>query len=325
MTSKHDIVEWFETEHHIRFKRKGQGDEYASLNGCPWCGASSGVSDRFHVWRDKQNYWCRKCGVTGYLDELTGEQEEWTRLDDHERRIRRLEAQQRELERRQEEHERRLTALEKLARQAHLTWEYHTNIYQEEERLQYWLDEGFTFDTIQEYELGWCPQCPSDWTKIGGEYQFVGRPSYTIPVRSNGRLWNIRHRLIGEEGHGKYRPHMKDLPDVLFGADQLRQPGRSIWILEGEKKSIMGTQLGIPNVGLMGKQAFNVHWVERFADFQEIYVCLDPDAWQQAVEIAAHFERRGRVVGLPGKFDDLAREGWAQEDMLAHARYAWRV
>ena len=62
---------------------------------------------------------------------------------------------------------------------------------------------------------------------------------------------------------------------------------------------------------------FDPAWVGRFAQFETVYVALDPDATEQAFEIAALFERRGRVVFLPGKLDDLVKWGMTEADVLA--------
>ena len=73
-----DPVTEAERRWHIQLKRKS-GDEY--VGPCPFCNAGE---DRFHVWQDRGNYWCRQCDAKGWLDEDKD-------LSDHERRIRELE------------------------------------------------------------------------------------------------------------------------------------------------------------------------------------------------------------------------------------------
>lgn len=227
--------------------------------------------------------------------------------DDVEARLRRLEYQQREHERRIAEHEKRLTALERIHNCTdHLR--YHRQM--PEAAREYWYNAGMLPETIDKYQLGYCQRCPTD---------DQGRASYTIPVMSNGQLWNIRHRLANADNGDKYRPHIAGLPVVLFNADYLRDAdGDSILIVEGEKKSIIAAQWGIANVGVMGKSGFDEAWVMKFDRFKRVNVCYDPDATDKAAKVAALFEDRGRVVTMPGKLDDLvAIYGALPEDLLA--------
>lgn len=312
MTSRYDPISWFEQNFGIQLKHKIR-DEYAGP--CPWCGGE----DRFRVWRDAQNYACRRgpghCGREGFLDELTGEKDTWKTLSDHEKRILKLEARQAEIERRQREHEERITALEKMARVGPTAAQtYFENLRNFDGALDYWLSEGIALETIERHKLGYCERCPTDKE---------GRPSFTIPVYSNGRYWNIRHRLLGADAD-KYRPHMADLPTVLFNADFLRVPSPVIQIHEGEKKSMVAEQLGYVNVGIFGKEGFNELWLPKFRDYKWVYVIYDPDARGRALETAAMFDGRARVVDLPGKFDDLVKLGYTRADFDEALAKAWR-
>ena len=267
----------------VTMKRVGR-TEWAGP--CPWCGGR----DRFHVW-DRGNYFCRggpgHCGRSGWLDELDGvakptpeQQLEW--------RVAALEAKQKE-------HERRLSAIE----QMHNCTDheaYHRNLTHHGQGAEYWTAEGVTAETIYHYQLGYCPSCPTA----------PGFATYTIPVMYQGKLYNIRHRLAKPPNGGKYRPHMSGLPAMIFGADDLLDDGKSILILEGEKKSmIVKQETGIPNIATMGKQSFKPEWAGKLARFGLVYVCFDPDAHTQAIQTARLFGGRGRVVDLPVKADDF--------------------
>jgi hypothetical protein len=164
--------------------------------------------------------------------------------------------------------------------------------------MDYWLEEGMTVDTIIGYQLGWCPRCPTD---------SASRPSYTIPVfdRDGSTLINIRHRLIGDGGGGKYRPHIAGLGTQLFNSRFTTQSASSILISEGEKKSVCLDQHGFPNVGIMGKRSFKREWMKWLEPFPTVYVALDPDAKGSAERLAGMFGNRGRVVDLPVKADDF--------------------
>lgn len=307
-----DPVAYFEHHHGIRLQRV-HGDEYAGP--CPWCGGR----DRFRVWQDRRNYWCRPgpghCNRKGFVDELmTG------KLSREERQQLALEARVAALERQQKENDRRLSALERMARCTdHLV--YHRNLAEndpDDVALGYWLSEGMTPALIEDYCLGWCPRCPTDRD---------GRPSYTIPVfgRDGKTLINIRHRLMGADKGGKYRPHMPGLGAQLFNARLTNgDAGDTIVVTEGEKKSIVASAAGLPAVGIMGKRAFKRAWLAWLAPFSRIYIALDPDAMESAFKLAALFEGRGRVVSLPAKLDDMiVRYGATEDDLrwfLATAR-----
>jgi len=294
-----DFVAEAEARWGITLKHKIK-DEW--VGPCPFCGYGT---DRFHVWADVGNYWCRQCGASGWV--VDNEE-----LSEHELRLRRLEAKQRELERRQKEMEERLSALERMHKCTDHVRYYHNLT---PEAVEYWVNEGIELETIDKYMLGYCDRCPTDKD---------GRPSYTIPVMAYGKLWNIRHRLIGADNGDKYRPHMAGLPAMLFNADYLKKTDTN-WILitEGEKKSIVAAQYGFPNVGLMGKSGFKKEWVKKFDRFRTIYVVMDPDATDKAVEIGGLFGRRGRVVELPAKLDDMfAKYGATKDDVEWFIRVA---
>ena len=223
------------------------------------------------------------------MDELTGES-----ITPEQRRILALEAKQKQLERQQEEQAKRLSALEQMHRcKDHLR--YHFNM--PNEKMEYWLEEGMTVDTIAKYQLGYCDRCPTD---------LDGRPSYTIPVfgRDGETLINIRHRLQNAKSD-KYRPHLAGLGQQLFNSQFTTTPANSIIITEGEKKSCMLDQEGFASVGIMGKRAFKTQWVDWLKPFRVVYVILDPDARESAHRLASIFDGRGQVVNLPVKPDDF--------------------
>ena len=274
---------------HIQLKRQS-GDEWSGP--CPQCG---GV-DRFNVWADKQNFWCRQCGYAGFLDELENGNREMTTEQKVEYRLR-------QIERRQQEYDRRLSALERMHNCTdHI--HYHENIPLD--KMEYWIDEGMTVDTIVAYQLGWCPRCPTDKE---------GRSSFTIPVydRDGETLVNIRHRLENASDGDKYRPHIAGLGAQLFNARFTQHPGDQIIITEGEKKSIILSQYDYVNVSIMGKRSFKADWVNWLKPFKMVYVALDPDAMESAGKLARIVG--GRVVSLPVKADDFfVRYGGTKDD-----------
>lgn len=279
MTDINDPVAFAETFWGIQLK-KATRDEY--VGPCPFC---QDGEDRFHVWQETGNYWCRVCEAKGFLNQLDKNyQPSQTAI---------LEARLRRLERKQQEHDRRLSALEYMARcQDHL--HYHNLLT--DSLIGWWCGEGINQDSILNYKLGYCPHCPTDSQK---------RPSYTIPIINQNQLQNIRHRLIGADNGDKYRPHRAGLGTQLFNADFLSSAPSDIVIVEGAKKSIVLDQNGIPSVAIMGKRSFQRKWIEWFKDIKTIYVALDPDAQESARRLATFFDKRGRIVNLPVKPDDF--------------------
>ena len=278
-----DPVHFVESRFGIQLKRVGRS-EYCGP--CPWCGGR----DRFRLW-ERGNYFCRPapghCGRSGWLDELDGVARPTPEQV--------LEWRVAALERKQEEHERRLSALETMHECTdHLT--FHKNLEHHIEAVDYWLNEGMIAETIHNYQLGYCPSCPTA----------PGYASYTIPVMYQGKLYNIRHRLAKPPNGGKYRPHMAGLPAMIFNADDLHSDSDRILILEGEKKSLIVRQeTGLPNIATMGKQSFKPSWASKLERFGLVYVCYDPDAREQAIQTAKLFKRHGRIMELPFKADEF--------------------
>ena len=247
---------------------------------CPIC--RQATTDGFVVFEDS-GYLCRKCGAKGWIDENDPHPPSREQL---------LEIRVRALERKQEEHERRLTALEQMARcKDHVT--YHQML--DDDDREYWHSQGMLDATIDKYLLGICYSCPTDSQH---------RPSYTIPVINGGKLVNIRHRLVTDSGD-RYRPHAPGLGATLFNADNVYADAPEIMVVEGEKKSLVVGQYGFLTVGTMGKAGFQPAWAKRFDKFKRVLVALDPDAEDQAQQVAGLFGGRGWVVPMPCKPDDL--------------------
>jgi hypothetical protein len=288
---------------HLRFKRKTINEASSS---CPFCHQGT---DRFLLFADG-GWWCRVCDAKGWVDDNDST---YSKMTPEERRLRLIEAEQRRARNEREQQARRLSALEQMhSCTDHLR--YHHDIPLD--KMEYWLDEGMTVDTIAAYQLGWCSRCPTDRE---------GRSSYTIPVYDRaGNLVNIRHRLENANAGDKYRPHIAGLGAQLFNARMTFQQGERIIVCEGEKKSIILAQHNYANVGIMGQRSFKREWVEWIKPFKQRFVVLDPDAAGSARKLARIID--GRVVSLPVKADDLfVRYGGTSDDFDAFLRTARRI
>ncbi len=275
----------------VRFVPVTRG-EFRSVDGCPWCkdGGNSGDGDRFRLFvggRSSPRVWCRQCNGRLFLDTL----EQHKKLSDEEI----AELNETIKARRKEEKEKQVQALQQIARiEDHLA--YHENLNNHPGAIDYWRSEGLNDRSIERYQVGWCPSCPT------APYS----SSYTIPVMYHEQLYNIRHRLAEPNGSGKYRPHLPGLPVMLYNADDLDKESDFGLLLEGEKKSMVVTQeTGFANVGIMGMASFSPGWVQKFGRWGVVFVTLDPDADDRAYDIAKMFGGRGRVVSLPVKADDF--------------------
>ncbi len=151
-----------------------------------------------------------------------------------------------------------------------------------------------------QYQLGYCKRTP-----LRSQYS-----SYTIPVSANGKLINIRHRIVSSDPKApRYLPHVAGLGTQLFNSDMINKPSvktQGICICEGEKKSIILSQEGFPNVGIMGKRSFKQQWLKHIKESAAVvYICLDPDAKESALHLAKHFAGKARGADFPVKPDEF--------------------
>ena len=264
-------------QHLPNFKKKTRTEYSAS---CPQCG---GI-DRFLFWEDKLNFYCRQCGVKGFVSDgntLTFDREAW------------LKWQAQETERKRQEYQEKLSTLEKL-QQSNKVEIYCQQLMDR----SFWYGKGLTDETIDWFELGYCPSCPTA----------PGRESYTIPVTYQGKLYNIRHRLVNSDDKGKYRPEMAGLPSAMFNADILHSSGGYVVVVEGEVKSLVLTQWKIDAVGIPGANNFKSKWLNLFPKNKIVYIALDPGAEEQALNIGRMFKAAGipvRVCRFKVKPDDF--------------------
>lgn len=282
---------------------------------CPVCfdsgHAGNDWPDRFFMRDDgKPRGFCRKCGFQDFADS-----DKHIKITDEERQLWIKER----LEREQQAKRTAERALD-LLRKEHQWEQWHTNMTQT--GLNFWYSKGVPDWAIDYYELGYC-QSKTIWYH---DAEYI-TPTATIPVFSPGRkLINVRHRLINPpEPNDKYRPDRAGIPSALYLADPDRMPQGECILVEGEIKTIVvATQLDTQRfciVGIPGKRP-RQDLLDQLKDCGRIHVVLDPDATQQAFEIARQLGNRARVVQMTVKPDDMfTMYGAEPQDFYAALRY----
>jgi len=253
------------------------------------------------------------CGRVGWLDEESIT--EWT---PEERRLRRLEAEQARARQERADFERRLSAIERLNR-SRIHERYHGNL--DEAGYEWWVKKGVECWAINEYQLGYCPCCPTDRER---------RPSYTIPLPNQERtaLLNLRHRLADAPNGDKYRPEMAGLGSCLAFPHHLVDAECGI-VVEGSIKALVCAQHGFPTVGILGKGGkFHKDWLNLFPAGKPIYIALDPDAQESAEHLGAGIAKTGKevyVAQFPAKPDDMLVEGCTPGEWAHYLKLARRI
>jgi predicted RNA-binding Zn-ribbon protein involved in translation (DUF1610 family) len=268
------------------YKKRG-AKEWSSA--CPNCGGDPAMdTDRFRYWPDTGNYWCRQCGMSGFISDTSL----FTATPEMKAK---WEAQKAEQDR--NERERRRTAIESIqAKRNDLV--YHRQLLDSPEFMQ-WVQAtwGIGVELVEAFHIGWCRYCPT----------FPDSDSITIPFYDNGRLVNLRHRLIRANDKGKYRPELAGLESSIFNVDVLSTPAEMVILVEGELKTVYLSQY-YNTVGISGITQFKPEWGKQFNSVQTVYVCFDPGADEAAHRTGQMLAKAGNevvIVDLPHKPDDF--------------------
>lgn len=181
----------------------------------------------------------------------------------------------------------------------------------------YWHSQGIDDASIDYFKLGYItrrlykPHCAA----------------YTIPYWQGGRVINLRQRLA-DDSRGRYRGEFAGLGNHLFNIDGLSRQGGLIKkgqaiLFEGEKKAIVGHQVGFRVAGIAGANTWESGFVEHFkaAGVSLVYIALDPGVKSFVVEqIAKDFSAAGIraiISKLPDKPDDMIMQGMTPGELLA--------
>lgn len=250
---------------------------YAEVHGpCPECGGTN----RMIVWKHGK-YWCRQCHYTGM----------WLGQEDAKKAKAEYQASRDQVARK--------AAWEILQRGS--AWiAYHQECQSSDHALGLWAESGIGSEAVARWGLGWTAACPV----------MKSHQSLTIPVFRDGRLVDIRHRLVDppEEG-GKYRTEFPGVVPSIYNLDRVR--GGRFLVVEGEKKTIVLEDHGIPTIGIPGAdygiKALLPH-LYAFGGRAGVIVGVDPGMEERARSIATSIAKTGAktwIADFPEKPDDF--------------------
>ena len=278
------------------FKRAGRDEWHGP---CPRCGGR----DRFVIFTDRDypswNYFCRQCDPEGgWIDELNPMLKE--PLSPEKAAQIKRNAEERFYKAQQE-----MEAAIRDLQQTEAWITYHEQQTDKSRRL--WESWGIPEFWQDFYKLGYDPD-RTIWTD-GAEWH---TPTMTIPI-FEAKSWeclNVRHRLLKPPSPGdKYRPERSGLPAALFVAYPDEPVRGKTLLVEGEKKAMVSFITAddpfMQAVGIPGKNPSS-ELLEQMDDCDPLYICMDPDARQDAVKLARQLgTERTRIIELPDKIDDL--------------------
>ncbi len=293
-------AEWFCLENLVQYVQRESETTYTS--SCPSCGGSvhqdGELPDRCILFVDDHpSLWCRVCGLKAYPDNYgdgnyirpTPEQREERRQE----QIQREQARKRSAER----------ALQHL-RDEQLWLRYHRQL--EGAGRAYWRKRGIT-DFFQDWwELGW----RDDWSfrqKDGSEHKTA---SATIPIRLNGEVCNIKHRLINPPpNRGKYIYQRRGLPRAAFVCNQDRDLSGHVIAVEGEVKAAVVFQtLDDSKAQVVGLPGTNpgADVIEQLSQADRLTLVMDPGSRKATWELVKKLsKRRCEVLITSDKIDDV--------------------
>lgn len=262
---------------HFTLSSESKG-EYSSA--CPSCGGH----DRFKSWPAVGNYWCRQCGLKGFVTDTP---------------------ERRETTLRQHSEGRTVLSTPECNR-----WvEYNSLLYEIPEAMQYWgraLGPRY-LEAVDLFKLGYCL-----------DYKGLG-PTVTIPLGYCGRVFAIQHRILAKSSGGKYIHEPSGCGAFLFNIDNVLSESKII-LTEGTKKAMRLWLEGYPAVSTTAGGEYPEHW-DIFLNTKKLYLVFDSDeaGRKYAEKLAKRFVTE--TIELPGKVDDLINDGY---DVSAVLGPPWR-
>lgn len=285
------------------FSQLGLFGNFISLRGgrewhgpCPFCQGH----DRFRIHTDKPfpkwNWACRKCGKTGWADQLNASLKQ--QLDPA-----RLEfIRQAEAERAAARKAEILKAIEGFT--VSEVWEaLHERMTQE--NYAWWEKQGIPPEWADFWRLGYTSE-----KQFEHDGQAFTRPAYTIPKFDlTWKPTNMDYRLLEPPpGVGKYRPAYGLPAAAFYSRPDKAELDDEIFVVEGSKKAmVVSIKADLSEarqvIGVPSKNS----WAgieERVKDCGRVWIILDPDGQVWAHKLAKVIGKAARVIELPTKPDD---------------------
>lgn len=157
-------------------------------------------------------------------------------------------------------------------------------------------------DILASLERDGISEWAADYFGFGFGYKW-DRPTLYIPWTVNGELCAVQYRFT-DRSEPRYMFERGTMGDV-YNADVLATESDCMLIVEGAKKVASLWSHGIQNVtGIVSKSTWKNEYAKWYDAHDRVIVVLDPDAQQEAREIAGMIHG-GRVIELPAKPDDF--------------------
>lgn len=179
-------------------------------------------------------------------------------------------------------------------------------------RLDYWLAEGLTEETIKHFGLGhflniWIALTISD--------------CWAIPIKKGEETVQIKYRIEDWPGGEplKYRvlpPTPKVEPFWALQEGKLYAEGRDLLLVGGEKKAMRLWQEGFDALSsTAGILALPDAWLDIINRFGKVYIVFDPSEQWAAALHAKSIGPKAWVVWLPGGLDAFWANGGTAEQL----------
>jgi len=290
----------------------------------------------FKVWADR--YKCFSCGEAGdvfdwrqkihdqTLIEAVNYYGGGTKLDGHELlkyTTERAEQAAKELEDKIALAQKALSEL----REAQIWVKYHESLSKNQQARDLWTARGVSEWWQDWWKLGYC-ESYSLWKRGDTDWEAWWKsPTISFPVWGHDwEVYNVKHRLLQEppEG-GKYIQEKKRVPQYPFITNPDIKKNKLL-LLEGEIKAmvtfIVCDDIDLQVAGIPGDQPSD-ECLKTFDDYDPIYVCLDPDAYEVKRDdspVNKVIKRLGtdrtRVIWIPAKIDDAIIENKLNKNMI---------
>ncbi len=272
--------------------------EYSAA--CPECGGTVHPDgtwpDRLRIFCDaKPLMWCRRCGMMRFPDQAGA------RPADREA----IEKWRHEMLAREEGRRRSAEQALHNLRKTEVWRRYHEGL--DSWARAYWRGRGIPDEWQDRWALGWAPHYPLR----GPDGRLRDTTAATIPLfDTTGSVLNVKLRLIDPPpSAGRYRYLIPAQPHPMFLANPQAGLNGHVIAIEGEIKAavtyIALAQDDMAVVGLPGSNP-GQHVIDTLAAASQVTLVMDPDAAEQATQLAAQTGlSKTRVLVLPEKIDDI--------------------